>query len=111
MKKHLFYVLLAGLASVLLARAQTTPAPAQPVDNTNATVAGSPMTNTVAPMAPAEAAPATNTAVAPAAVTESTPTNAPVEPAVTATTSAAPPVAAARPTRPPRRSGRPKPFR
>ena len=95
MKKHLFYVLLAGLASVLLARAQTTPAPAQPVDNTNATVTGSPMTNTVAPMAPAEAAPATNTAVAPAAVTESTPTNAPVEPAVTATTSAAPPVAAA----------------
>jgi len=95
MKKHLFYVLLAGLASVLIARAQTALPPAQPVDNTNATVAGSPMTNTVPPMAPVAAAPAPNTVAAPAAVPESTPTNAPAAPEVTAATNAAPPVAAA----------------
>ena len=38
MKKYIYYILLAGLASVLIARAQTNAA-SQPVDNTNAAVA------------------------------------------------------------------------
>jgi type II secretory pathway component GspD/PulD (secretin) len=47
MKKIAYTILLAGLASVLIARAQTNPN--QPVDNTNAPIADSSATNTVAP--------------------------------------------------------------
>ena len=58
MKKIAYTILLAGLASVLIARAQTNTNP--PVDNTNTAIADSAATNTVAPAtnsAP-EAAPA-----------------------------------------------------
>ena len=84
MKNHIYNILLAGLASVLIARAQTgAPAASQPVDNTNAAVAGwvatnaAPATNATAPAANAAAAPAvandTNTpAVAPTTTTNTT---------------------------------------
>jgi type II secretory pathway component GspD/PulD (secretin) len=49
MKKIAYNILFAGLASVLIARAQTNPAASsQPVDNTNAAIADLSATNTVA---------------------------------------------------------------
>jgi len=46
MKKYIYNILLAGLASVLIARAQTTTATGQLVDNTNAAVADTNVTTT-----------------------------------------------------------------
>lgn len=67
MKKIAYYTLLAGLASVLIARAQTNAAaPSQPVDNTNAAAALA-VTNPVTETAPAPGVVDTNTAAAPAA--------------------------------------------
>ena len=59
MKKIVYTLLLAGLASALIAQAQTnTAAPGQPVDNTNAAVAAPPTTNSAPEATPApEAAP------------------------------------------------------
>lgn len=58
MKKLVYHsLLLAGLASVWIARAQTNaPAPNQPIDNTNAAVTATPATNTLAPAAQGAAA-------------------------------------------------------
>jgi type II secretory pathway component GspD/PulD (secretin) len=62
MKKIAYYILLAGLASVLIARAQTnSAAPSQPVDNTNA-AATLPATNSVPEATPAPVGPDTNVA-------------------------------------------------
>ncbi len=57
MKKNIYYPLLAGLASVLIARAQTS----QPVDNTNGAAAGQPATNITTVVVNTE--PVTNTVV------------------------------------------------
>ncbi len=61
MKKIVYSILLAGLASVLIARAQTNTAPSQPVDNTtNAAVAA---TNATSAVPVTNAAPAATPAV------------------------------------------------
>jgi len=66
MKKTIYSLVFAGLASVLIARAQTNPVvPAQPIDNTNSTVAGAAITNTVTPASPAPDVADTNTVVTP----------------------------------------------
>jgi len=63
MKKTTCYLLLAGLAGVLIARAQTSTAtPGQPVDNTNTAVAAVPETNNPPPATPAPAVADTNAA-------------------------------------------------
>ena len=53
MKKITYTILLAGLASVLIARAQTV-TNGQPVDNTNAAVADATATNVTTTTAPAD---------------------------------------------------------
>jgi general secretion pathway protein D len=85
MKKYIYPILLAGLASVLIARAQNnTPPASQPVDNTNTAPAAMPETNTVsaapAPAPAAETTPAANTVTV--AVSTNTPTVATVAVAV-----------------------------
>lgn len=61
MKKIIYTLLLAGLASAFIARAQTnTAAPGQPVDNTNTAVTAPPTTNSAPEAAPAPAATDTN---------------------------------------------------
>ncbi len=82
MKKIAYTILLAGLASVLIARAQTNTTP--PVDNINAPIADSAATNTIAPAtnsAP-EAAPApavVDTNAAATAVDNATASSAPAD--------------------------------
>jgi type II secretory pathway component GspD/PulD (secretin) len=62
MKKIVSNLLLAGLASVLIAHAQTNAVvPSQPVDNTNAATADTAITNSVAPVVVPALAPDTNT--------------------------------------------------
>lgn len=91
MKKIILNLLLAGMASVLIARAQTNTASAQPVDNTNAAVATASDTNS----APAtnslpEAAPAAPVADTNAATTTITTTSNAVLATATGTNAAAP---------------------
>jgi type II secretory pathway component GspD/PulD (secretin) len=75
MKKIAYNILLAGLASVLIARAQTnTTAPGQPVDNTNAAVAAVPVATDVSVTNPARVLVDANAAAAEAAASA---TNAP----------------------------------
>jgi len=75
MKKNIYNILLVGLASVLIARAQTNPAvSSQPVDNTNVAAVVLPTTN-AAPVI--DAAPTATTNVAPVVVAAVV-TNAPV---------------------------------
>ena len=86
MKKIVYNLLFAGLASVLIAHAQTnSTAPAQPVDNTNATAPGQPAANTApatnnTPEAPATAAMLDTNAPAVSAPTIASDTNAPATP-------------------------------
>jgi type II secretory pathway component GspD/PulD (secretin) len=85
MKKIVYTILLAGLASVLIARAQTNAAPGQPVDNTNAVAApdtnGVPTTNSAPEAVPAPVAdtnaPASVTTTSNAVLAAATGTNAP----------------------------------
>jgi type II secretory pathway component GspD/PulD (secretin) len=90
MKKITYYLLLAGLASVLSARAQTnSAAPGQPMDSTNAVVATQPegssaaATNSAPAVPPAPAAADTNAAASPTAAAAS-----PTAPAATSAANA-----------------------
>jgi|SRR5665213_706822 len=76
MKKIAYNILLAGMASVLIARAQTdATAPSQPVDNTNVSLAATPATTSV-PDAPPPPVVVDTTAPAAMAVTISVPADA-----------------------------------